>query len=592
MSETASRRLPLGLAVFLFALAARLLVLSTFAYSPHFGVQGGDSQFYHAWALRILHGQWTDHHAFYGLPGYAFVLAGFYKLFGVHVLPVAIVQCLLDAGTAVLIFLLTRRITPHPGWALAAAAGWAFYLPAQTFAVILMPTEWQIFAYWLCVWWAVRETPSVRVWAWLLMGLLVGITATLVATILFALPLLLLSARRQWPAALAVLVGVALGTSPAWLHNRFVAHEPAFLSAHGGINFWIGNYPGANGYPKIPPELRSGQQELLDDSIQIAETAAGHSLTRPEVSRYWSQKAWAQIDEHPAAELKLLALKVRAFWNEFSYDDLTIIALLREDGSLFPGLVFGSIAGLGLAGLAIALFTGGTARWVAAAVLLHMTALLPVFITERYRLAAAPGLLILTCFALWWTFRRNWKIGAPVIVVALAFAKVPISGQTLSTMEPYNLAISELDAADRVQGDERSHQLKLAQAHLETARALAPENPNLLFALGRLQTARGDFQQAENFYLQAIAQDARMADAYVNLAVLKLRAGEAAPAAALLQKASELTPQDAPTFYLLARARQAAGDLPGARAAISEAARLAPRDPPIQALQQQLEHSP
>src|ERR1700761_9091749 len=99
------RRLPpLGVAVFVFCLAARLFVLSSFVYSPHFGVQGGDSQFYHAWALRILQGQWTDHHAFYGLPGYAFVLAGFYEVFGIHVLPVALAQCLLDAGTGTLIF--------------------------------------------------------------------------------------------------------------------------------------------------------------------------------------------------------------------------------------------------------------------------------------------------------------------------------------------------------------------------------------------------------------------------------------------------------------------------------------------------------
>jgi tetratricopeptide (TPR) repeat protein len=424
------------------------------------------------------------------------------------------------------------------------------------------------------------------------MGLLVGVTATLVATILFAIPLLLLSARKQWLAVLAVLAGVALGTSPAWLHNRFVAHEPAFLSAHGGINFWVGNYPGANGYPKIPPDLRSGQQELLDDSIHLAEAAAGHPLTRPEVSRYWSQKAWAQIHEHPAAWLRLLGLKLRAFWNAFSYDDLTIIALLREEGALLPGLGFGAIAGFGLAGLAIALFTGGTARWVAAAVLLHLIALMPVFITERYRMAAVPGLIILAAFALYWTTQRRWKIGLPVILLALACVWLPSSGQALSTMEPYNLAISELDAADRVQGEERARQLERAQAHLETAKALAPEDPNLLFALGRLQTACGDFKQAENFYLQAIAQDSRMADAYVNLAVLELRDKDAAAAITLLQKASTLTPGDAPTFYLLARARQAGGDLEGARAAIREAARLAPLDPPIQALRQQLERSP
>jgi tetratricopeptide (TPR) repeat protein len=570
----------------------RLFVLSTFFYSPHFGGQGGDSQFYHAWALRILQGQWTDHHAFYGLPGYAFVLAAFYKLFGVHVLPIALAQCLLDAGTATLVFLLARRLTPHPAWALLAAAGWALYVPAQTFSVILMPTVWQIFAYWLCVWWAAREKPSARAWAWLCMGLLVGVTATLVATILFVLPLLLISARRQWPAMAAVVAGVVLGTSPAWLHNRFVAHEPAFLSAHGGINFWIGNYPGANGYPKIPPDLRSGQQELLDDSIHLAEAAAGHPLTRPEVSRYWSEKAWAQIRAHPAAWLELLGLKLRAFWNAFSYDDLTIIALLREEGALLPGPGFGAIACVGLAGVIIAWIEGGAARWIAAAVLLHMAALMPVFITERYRMAAVPGLLVLAAFALSWTARRHWKTGVPILLLAAACVWLPSGAPQLSSMEPYNLAISELEAADRVRGEERATQLARAQAHLETAQRLAPDNANLLFAFGRLSTARGELPHAEEFYTQALAHDPRLADAYVNLAVLELRRNDAPAAAALLEKAAALTPQDAPTFYLLARARQSAGDLPGARAAITEAVRLAPQDPQMQALRQALERSP
>src|SRR5439155_22431520 len=96
--------------VFVVALLARLSVVLSFSESPHFGVQGGDSKFYHDWALRILHGQWTDHHAFYGLPGYAYLLAGLYALFGVEpFVPIAL-QAGLDACTAVLTFVFARRI--------------------------------------------------------------------------------------------------------------------------------------------------------------------------------------------------------------------------------------------------------------------------------------------------------------------------------------------------------------------------------------------------------------------------------------------------------------------------------------------------
>src|SRR4029077_2443442 len=87
-----------------------------------------------------------------------------------------------------------------------------------------------------------------------------------------------------------VVVGIALGTSPCWVHNYFIAHDPVPLSAHSGINFWIGNNPQANGYPRFPPGLRAGQAAMLQDSIDQAEAVAGRRLKHAEVSRYWSDQ--------------------------------------------------------------------------------------------------------------------------------------------------------------------------------------------------------------------------------------------------------------------------------------------------------------
>ena len=61
--------------LFFLIFAVRLLVLCRFTNSLEFLPEGDDMQFYTDWALRIAHGQWTDHQAFYGLPGYAYCLA-------------------------------------------------------------------------------------------------------------------------------------------------------------------------------------------------------------------------------------------------------------------------------------------------------------------------------------------------------------------------------------------------------------------------------------------------------------------------------------------------------------------------------------
>ena len=200
--------------------------------------------------------------------------------------------------------------------------------------------------------------------SFLLLGLLIGLTAMGVATILFLLPLLVAASFRTSPqrparriplSILLLACGVIAGTSPCWIHNYFVARDPVFLSAHSGINFWIGNNPDANGYPRFPPGLHAGQAAMLQDSITAAESAAGRPLKRAEVSQFWSAKARLYIAGHPTDWFILVLVKFRNFWSAFRYDDLSIVTSLREHRVIWPGLEFGIVAAFGVAGMFVAL---------------------------------------------------------------------------------------------------------------------------------------------------------------------------------------------------------------------------------------------
>nr|MDQ3624485.1 hypothetical protein [Verrucomicrobiota bacterium] len=293
--------------LFVLTFAIRLALLVGFSRSSEFLPEGDDMQFYNAWATRILQGHFTDGKAFYGLPGYAYCVALIYALTGgMNPFAVGLVQAALEAGTAVVlyrlaIFAFARRAADGSDGMAAlrpqivgtlAALGWAAFVPAQVFSLILMPASWLVFAYWGCVWW-VMKTPGVSCWSpWLGLGLICGLVAMMVATILFVIPLIVagillkVEAGQPWRARLAkvaaalalLLAGLYTGSAPAWIHNYFIAHEPVMLSAHSGINFWIGNHPSANGYPKIPAGLRASQEGLLKDSITVAERAAGRTL--------------------------------------------------------------------------------------------------------------------------------------------------------------------------------------------------------------------------------------------------------------------------------------------------------------------------
>jgi len=591
--------------VFGGVLLIRVVVLARLTASPYLLPTRGDMHFYDDWAQRILNGQLTDHLAFYGLPGYAYLLAALYKVVGYGPFIPALLQALLDAGTAVLIYKVSVGIFSGTGLRRAqiagvlAAVGWAFFVPAQTYAVILMPTTWALFIFWLILWRIISRKNAPKGWQALILGLLVGLTATAIASILFLIPLVV-SAILLKPATsihsrlgtrisalVLLLLGAAAGTSPCWVHNCLIARDRVFLSAHSGINLWIGNNPAANGYPRFPPGLRAGQAAMLQDSIDAAESAAGHSLKRGEVSRFWSAKARDYSKRHPAAWLRLVALKFRAFWSAFQYDDLSIITILREQRVTFPGIYFGLVATLALPMMLLLWNTAPLSRWITAAIVLHLLALLPVFTTERYRLPIVPGLLVFAAFGLITLFNNlvagkfNSVISyGALLTVSTLFVSWPQSDPSLWALDAYNSGWQALESGD----------LALAEKKLQLARAYVPTNPETNFALGNLRLAEGNSAAASAFYLATLRLDNRHRGALNNLAVMALDGGKFDAAENWLRHAEDVDPGNAKIHFLLAKTLLAKDEHELAREEIEIATRLRPNQTEFQQLKQKIEN--
>jgi Tfp pilus assembly protein PilF len=545
--------------------------------------------FYDDWARRIARGQWTDHVAFYGLPGYAHLLAFLYKIVGYSPFVPGFLQGCLDAGTAALIYRISARVFADAGAdrtrriqivGVLAALGWAFFIPAQAYSIILMPTAWLVFVFWLLVWETIKIEKAPSAIRCLVYGLAIGLTATAVATILFLAPLLLVglflkrdgAAPKRSAVAAALLLGLALGTAPCWVHNAVVARDPVFLSAHSGINLWLGNNPDATGYPRFPG-LHAGQTAMLQDSIRIAESAAGRSLKRSEVSAYWSDKARAYIAGNFGGWLKLMGRKITNFWNAFEYDDLGVIENFRAQGIVLPGLRFGFIAALAIPGIFLAVRQWRKSRWLLAAILLHLLAVIPIFVTERYRLAIVPGLLIFAAFGLaacWQAIAamqyRRCATYFGLLIPACVFVTIPRTDPALWATVTYNSGRLALEAND----------LARAENDLDRAYSYAPRNPEVNFALGNLRLARGDSEQARVFYRATLELDASHKGALRNLGVLALEKKEWNAAVECFRAAIQADPVDAKTHYLLARALLEASDLAQASVEIQRALELQP----------------
>jgi tetratricopeptide (TPR) repeat protein len=295
-----------------------------------------------------------------------------------------------------------------------------------------------------------------------------------------------------------------------------------------------------------------------------------------------------------------MRVKFENFWNAYQYDDLSIIKLLRDDGILPPGLRFGFIAALGLAGLIPSVVRFPRARWVAAAVLLHMAAVLTVFVTERYRMAAVPGLMILGAAGLWhlWValLRGAWLPAAGYVALAGGatwFVSTSRQDTSLWSLDHYKAGIRATEAGD----------LDRAQRNLETAFAYVQDNADINFALGNLWLARserssderekaGRRTRAKLFYRRALEINPQHPGTLNNLGVLALEEKRFELAEKFFAGSLVMEPEAAKTHYLLARARFESGKFTEARAALNEALRLRPGQKEFRELQEKLDHPP
>ena len=588
--------------LFAFVFLLRVISLARLTSSPFLFPSGGDMRFYDDWAQRILRGELTDHLAFFGLPLYPYLLALFYKVFGYTPFIPALLQTLADTITATFIYQIcvmvfegragddgidreaSSFLARHRGRIIGvtAAVAWACFVPAEAYSLVVMPTAFAVIVFWLVIVWIIKHPVMPGPAESTILGALVGLAATGVATILLALPLLLAAifikpARapkrpRPWlsriGAAALLLAGAGIGTAPCWIHNCFVARDPVFLSAHGGINFWIGNNPASKGYPNFPAGMRAEQASMLQDSTILAEAEAGRALRRSEVSAFWSAKAKAYIATHPGAWLRLLWQKSLNFWNAFEYDDLGVITKLRESGVIWPGLHFGVAAALAIPGIVLALRAFPASGWILAGIMAQMISVLPVFVTERYRLAAVPGLLIFACFGLWRLahdcLARRFSTMAlyfVLLIASTAFVSIPRTDPTLWALIAFTSGRQALDSGDFARAEEE----------LQRARAYVPDNPETNFALGNLRFAQRKRAEAKAFYEIALRLNPKHKGALNNLSLLALEEEQPAQAVEYLHRALEHPPQEAKTFYLLAKAHLALGDFPNARLAIGRA---------------------
>ena len=124
--------------------------------------------------------------------------------------------------------------------------------------------------------------------------------------------------------------------------------------------------------------------------------------------------------------------------------------------------------------------------------------------------------------------------------------------------------------------DDGPEALTRSIGELESCRAVAPDDPTLLFQLGHLKQRAGDKAGAIACYQAAAGSPAAPVELHNNLAILLLERNEADAAAAALEHAVAAAPDFAEAWNNLGNARWRRNDVKGAEAAYRRALELRP----------------
>jgi len=414
--------LPLWLIVLLVAVAARMVYLHQYSALPWSRAPvGADVKEYYEWAEDILGGETLWNRIRIHAPLYPYFLAGAHFLFRGNLIAVRTLQLALNIAAMLMLAGALSVRGRRAAW--IAALLWGTF-PSMLFYAGELVSEGLV-VFWLCAGlWGLEaacrrmricscETPGGAIRAslrFLGVGLLFGLAAvthplTLVFGAVMGVHTGVRLARRRFIRAAAPLLffaGFGLPVGAVVLRNVAVTGRPVLIQKHAGLNFYIGNGPGATGLCSVRPGSAYRRLTLLPQK---------HGYSDSNADQWFFRETFRHIRRHPRAWLRLLLRKLVLTWNARDIPTGADTPALRRQIPIMrlplPGFwLVGPVALLGLA-------LRSVRRRMPSAVLLVVvhSLVLTLFVTGgRYRMAMLPGAIALAALALdagWRRVRRG-----------------------------------------------------------------------------------------------------------------------------------------------------------------------------------------
>jgi tetratricopeptide (TPR) repeat protein len=566
--------------------------------SPVSSLLLGDAIAYDSWAQEIARGNVWGDQVFYQAPLYPYFLGALYAAFGRNLLVVGWVQAILGASSCMLLAHAGARFFSRPA-GMVTGLLLALYPTAIFFDCWIQKSVLDLLFICLLLCLVGEAQWRSRYWHSFACGAVLGLLAITRENALMLLPVLLVwllagrnlqevELQRRLASGGWLLVGLAIVLLPVAWRNRMVGGGFYLTTSQFGPNFYIGNNKDADGRYQ-PLEWGRGSAKFeRADAFALAEGAAGRKLTPGEVSRYWAQRAIADIRQDKGRWLRLMARKGLLVWNstelgdsddQYTYGEWSAVLKM-----LNPVLHYGIICPLAAAGVCLTWARRRT-LWVLYVLAMgYATSVALFYVFSRYRFPMTPILLLFAGAGL----VEGWKplkegnlqkalgCGAPALVVAVLVNWKLVDVEEMRAITHHNLAVSfvrqqgnveeaiahyqaalrlkpDLAVAHEELGTLLWNNGRLAEATDEFRAALhyRPDYPKAMSNLGMACSLQGKLGEAFALLSRAVQLDPEAASAHKNLANVLVRMGKPGDSLAHYRQALQQEPNDGGTHYAL-----------------------------------------
>jgi len=547
-----------------------------------------DAEHYRMLATSLAETQKAGAELFYTAPGYPIFLSLLYIIAGSDSLLPQILQLVLGFGSLFMILMITRRLAPPPAELIAVAIA-LMYGPLSLFEPYFLPTTLGLFLMLSGVWIVALAADIRKVAGWVGAGAVAGLSA-IVIPFMFIFPVFLGIAlffnkprgeRGLFETPLflvAFIIGFALTVAPVSLIRYSIDHTFYPWPWGGGVVLAQGNQAGSDGTFHPLPGFTGEIRYQSATARAIAESSENRELKPHEVSDHFMRRTINEILRDPVSWLVLTGRRIMLTASSREPAQNYDIKAASRHNPFLAGLImpFSPLFFFGLAGLFSSWSRSRTSAPLAAAILSVMSVCFMFFITTRHRLPLAPLLAAgCGCFLAGMIHDlRDGKLKKPLVsfFMLLAFSTGMIfmfPREDAEKSEAHYLYHTAL--ALEKEGREEDAYLKYLRVIVKK-----PDHIAALFNLARIESARGNLDQAVKYIERTCKIEPDRADVLTNLASVLAAKGEIKRAAELAENAVSSFPESFRSHMAMAKVHKAQGKMNKALESLATAEKLGP----------------